>query len=169
MLKQIPSGSKIPSAYQPPSGGCVLKRREAECADNKLAPAAFRRLCVETRSRRRRDFAVVPAAFRRLCVETARHHNSALKTAPAAFRRLCVETQNTSTKKSPNPPAAFRRLCVETMVESVVVDDEIYQPPSGGCVLKLCKFDNQQEYQKPAAFRRLCVETAEYADAEYFD
>ena len=33
---------------QPPSGGCVLKRPAAAENINLVAPAAFRRLCVET-------------------------------------------------------------------------------------------------------------------------
>ena len=36
-------------ATQPPSGGCVLKRRVAQNLIHASAPAAFRRLCVETR------------------------------------------------------------------------------------------------------------------------
>ena len=34
-----------------------------------------------------------------------------------------------------------------------------YQPPSGGCVLKLENSSKRQCVDKPAAFRRLCVET----------
>ena len=78
-------------------------------------PAAFRRLCVETKSSavahdaytqpplggcvlkhgvRADDCQLfVPAAFRRLCVETPKHIKFPYKTVPAAFRRLCVETQ----------------------------------------------------------------------------
>ena len=33
-----------------------------------------------------------PAAFRRLCVETPQAASSKMTAAPAAFRRLCVET-----------------------------------------------------------------------------
>ena len=33
-----------------------------------------------------------PAAFRRLCVETASNRVRAIPKEPAAFRRLCVET-----------------------------------------------------------------------------
>ena len=56
---------------QPPLGGCVLKLTCAWFVYGALKPAAFRRLCVETKypsvSRQR----TAPAAFRRLCVETA--------------------------------------------------------------------------------------------------
>ena len=37
-------------------------------------------------------------------------------------------------------PAAFRRLCVETGSLGRV-RKKVYQPPSGGCVLKHCDFD----------------------------
>ena len=36
-------------AYQPPSGGCVLKRYWKNIAYSLQKPAAFGRLCVETR------------------------------------------------------------------------------------------------------------------------
>ena len=34
-----------------------------------------------------------------------------------------------------------------------------FQPPLGGCVLKLLKKKTVTTFLKPAAFRRLCVET----------
>ena len=37
--------------------------------------------------------------------------------------------------------------------------DRIYQPPSGGCVLKLLLKNEKDFFYIPAAFRRLCVET----------
>ena len=77
-------------------------------------PAAFRRLCVETRQRPRPRRSQIPAAFRRLCVETIWRRPSSRHHAPAAFRRLCVETITESAKLSDVEPAAFRRLCVET-------------------------------------------------------
>ena len=55
---------------QPPSGGCVLKRRVRAMRDENGKAAAFGRLCVETQrltSLCRRSPA---AAFGRLCVET---------------------------------------------------------------------------------------------------
>ena len=77
--------------------------------------------------------------------------------------------------------AAFGRLCVETKVALSAVYDELKQPPSGGCVLKLLitlplNLGNKQPPSggcvlKPpawgataammaaAAFGRLCVET----------
>ena len=55
---------------QPPSGGCVLKHNGGNGTGAIQDPAAFGRLCVETRCCRmgRRSFR--PAAFGRLCVET---------------------------------------------------------------------------------------------------
>ena len=56
--------------FQPPSGGCVLKQQipfGSLCSDY---PAAFRRLCVETKIRHINNHTTDPAAFRRLCVET---------------------------------------------------------------------------------------------------
>ena len=40
-----------------------------------------------------------------------------------------------------------------------VLRQAIYQPPSGGCVLKLIKSQRPIKEVDPAAFRRLCVET----------
>ena len=56
-----------------------------------------------------------PAAFRRLCVETSVTEDVTQPTGyPAAFRRLCVETTLNIFEKMLTRPAAFRRLCVET-------------------------------------------------------
>ena len=55
-----------------------------------------------------------PAAFRRLCVETLPAPKIFKKRGPAAFRRLCVETHLVSEYGKRSLPAAFRRLCVET-------------------------------------------------------
>ena len=60
------------------------------------APAAFRRLCVETLASAALSAAVFPAAFRRLCVETVvplGRRAAVCRPFPAAFRRLCVETR----------------------------------------------------------------------------
>ena len=78
----------------------------------------------------------MPAAFRRLCVETKKIRNSFPYPPPAAFRRLCVETGGIleivdigdqppsggcvlkllidEAEQLPTRPAAVRRLCVET-------------------------------------------------------
>ena len=101
-----------------------------------VSPAAFRRLCVETKLISWVFFTRSPAAFRRLCVETRKADaqrgylrqppsgGCVLKQAaflfgretlqPAAFRRLCVETACSILSSTSKIPAAFRRLCVET-------------------------------------------------------
>ena len=56
---------------QPPSGGCVLKPNLQRPYDAVLSPAAFRRLCVETKDPLHAEHVAIPAAFRRLCVETS--------------------------------------------------------------------------------------------------
>ena len=78
--------------------------------------------------------------------------------SPAAFRRLCVETQTMQNLSQMLDPAAFRRLCVETFLENGFECKE-FQPPSGGCVLKLGSNLFSCGIFLPAAFRRLCVET----------
>ena len=57
----------------------------------------------------------------------------------AAFGRLCVETFSAEGKPAPEEAAAFGRLCVETDVATLIVVTISAQPPSGGCVLKLCQ------------------------------
>ena len=77
-----------------------------------------------------------PAAFRRLCVETvsSRHSLAVVNQPPSGG---CVLKLNEALKRAYiNDPAAFRRLCVET-VWSVAQYPAFCQPPSGGCVLKL--------------------------------
>ena len=48
MLKQLGMTADEIVERQPPSGGCVLKRLVAVALLVAVAPAAFRRLCVET-------------------------------------------------------------------------------------------------------------------------
>ena len=100
---------------QPPSGGCVLKPPPPPPPPADELPAAFRRLCVETKKKSVVGFAPEPAAFRRLCVETNLVQNIPDVSPPAAFRRLCVETIELDLMDAYGMPAAFRRLCVETM------------------------------------------------------
>ena len=77
---------------QPPSGGCVLKRHSPIYGRVSLQPAAFGRLCVETKHRHALYQRAQPAAFGRLCVETFWVRLHFRLAAPAAFGRLCVET-----------------------------------------------------------------------------
>ena len=113
MLKRQFADGALIGGSQPPSGGCVLKRQ---------AVAVVRQ-------------AVAPAAFRRLCVETVVELPSALPWEPAAFRRLCVETY-LQIKRSPfqtQPPSGG---CVLKHCTVPAFKTPKFQPPSGGCVLK---------------------------------
>ena len=123
------------------------------------APAAFRRLCVETSMTMlsnpiisnqppsggcvlklsgvyqfHQQYHQPPSGG---CVLKHQDRNlSVCSTSPAAFRRLCVETHRKAHKHAHLPsPAAFRRLCVET-VPTNIGTFRFFQPPSGGCVLK---------------------------------
>ena len=79
-----------------------------------------------------------PAAFGRLCVETiCLRRTQGISSRPAAFGRLCVETNRLSIKTTFSAPAAFGRLCVETFRRPRLLNKDVAQPPSGGCVLKL--------------------------------
>ena len=76
----------------------------------------------------------------------------------AAFGRLCVETTDSIRLRHAAPAAAFGRLCVETAVTDLFFYFA-WQPPSGGCVLKLIGAFLAQKQIAAAAFGRLCVET----------
>ena len=101
-----------------------------------------------------------PAAFRRLCVETVcdKAEEEGWE-KPAAFRRLCVETLTKTTALSPlsaQPPLGG---CVLKRPTAVSAFRRVFQPPLGGCVLKHSSPFSKQPAIPPAAFRRLCVET----------
>ena len=104
------------------------------------------------------DAKVGAAAFRRLCVETTKSRSTARQRVAAAFRRLCVETPSVLRRRPKSQTAAFRRLCVETSALGLSAPVHA-QPPSGGCVLKQVKKEQQRQKEQAAAFRRLCVET----------
>ena len=78
---------------------------------------------------------------------------------PAAFGRLCVETWFGWKSRQYRVPAAFGRLCVETIKLSLALYAMMFQPPSGGCVLKQAGNPIIFHLKIPAAFGRLCVET----------
>ena len=100
-----------------------------------------------------------PAAFRRLCVETGRDVLRAWKLRPAAFRRLCVETswKNGCVPMSHDQPPSGG--CVLKLGKYEITFELVNQPPSGGCVLKHSVIHRRCFWPIPAAFRRLCVET----------
>ena len=137
VLKRQNVDARIRDRLQPPSGGCVLKPPDEPPVNFQTQPAAFGRLCVETRLPFKRSPSLVPAAFGRLCVETASAPTPAspicsqppsggcvlkllgrpfpfFSVQPAAFGRLCVETCPPATWRTSPKPAAFGRLCVET-------------------------------------------------------
>ena len=122
MLKRFRALPLLPLAFQPPSGGCVLKLRYKNLLLRHNAPAAFGRLCVETRRFLLTKKACVPAAFGRLCVETSPPNPSNPSLRPAAFGRLCVETSVVFIRLYNPNPAAFGRLCVETFTHGVSIE-----------------------------------------------
>ena len=90
MLKPPFVGFVKVTVYQPPSGGCVLKLRIRAMVLGLVTPAAFGRLCVETKCFVSDGCKLIaPAAFGRLCVETdpvlAKHGNQ-----PASRLRAAV-------------------------------------------------------------------------------
>ena len=114
----------------------MLKPFEVLTVPGEYFPAAFGRLCVETRSSSAMLFSAIPAAFGRLCVETPNIPAPPTSEAPAAFGRLCVETAKKADFYHLIWPAAFGRLCVETVQVKNRQVSTVTQPPSGGCVLK---------------------------------
>ena len=71
-----------------------MKPRETLADGLMQDPAAFGRLCVETRPAAWFFKNQLPAAFGRLCVETLWYGWYCPSNKPAAFGRLCVETSN---------------------------------------------------------------------------
>ena len=57
--------------------------------------------------------------------------------AAATFGWLCVETNQQRTYKGLHYAATFGWLCVETFYSDTERLETWWQPPSGGCVLKL--------------------------------
>ena len=103
----------------------------------KKAPAAFRRLCVETDVCGQSDVGTVPAAFRRLCVETLLTGFLVQYQSTQPPSGGCVlKPEACGQGRVWQAPAAFRRLCVETTAADTP-SSRVCQPPSGGCVLKL--------------------------------
>ena len=66
-------------------------------------------------------------------------------------------------------PAAFGRLCVETERVAGGTQGESTQPPSGGCVLKLRRYNLCLLTVMPAAFGRLCVETIKHKTSHFYE
>ena len=114
MLKHHKTTNRIRAFYQPPSGGCVLKRR-------RITICLF---CVSCQP---------PSGG---CVLKQPHqHELRHALAPAAFRRLCVETNLPKLMKEclTQPPSGG---CVLKLDRMSMGEHSGFQPPSGGCVLK---------------------------------
>ena len=73
---------------QPPSGGCVLKPQRLGTSGNYIT-AAFRRLCVETKTTPSPKAAEKAAAFRRLCVETIDNGSGTVISASRLQAAVC--------------------------------------------------------------------------------
>ena len=99
-----------------------------------------------------------PAAFGRLCVETHSQELFERVLQPAAFGRLCVETGQHLARLTDRyqPPSGG---CVLKLPCTTTENNGTDQPPSGGCVLKQRFFAIGGAASPPAAFGRLCVET----------
>ena len=100
------------------------------------SPAAFGRLCVETVSSWALNFRLSQPPSGGCVLKQFLTNYKLLIIKPAAFGRLCVETNTTNSIEYDGRSAAFRRLCVETP-SGIGRLGIIFQPPSGGCVLKL--------------------------------
>ena len=99
---------------QPPSGGCVLKPDCDPMEYQKLGPAAFRRLCVETNVFTGRRFKPIqpPSGG---CVLKHEYREKILDMRNQPPSGGYVLKHNVSESESELfYPAAFRRLCVET-------------------------------------------------------
>ena len=119
---------------QPPSGGCVLKHGIYQNAHFFYGPAAFRRLCVETRTANQYVMLQVqpPSGG---CVLKHGSYSKYHSDLAAAFRRLCVETRATGAnlRIQTQPPSGG---CVLKQSPLTMTAQQTGQPPSGGCVLK---------------------------------
>ena len=137
VLKQLRFHLLLVGFAQPPSGGCVLKPCLLPCVFRRRFPAAFGRLCVETRSRQPRPHgrhqppsggcvlkrgdgagrgqsANQPPSGGCVLKPEKASAESAVVPLSAAFGRLCVETQAALGIHIRFASAAFGRLCVET-------------------------------------------------------
>ena len=144
---------------QPPLGGCVLKPLLLNRKPNGYCQPPLGGCVLKPNRARRERFIKIPAAFRRLCVETKiAPKKYGDKQEPAAFRRLCVETTDKSLNRRQyaiQPPSGG---CVLKQSQIGYEPNPTGQPPSGGCVLKQISAIRGGS-AGTAAFRRLCVET----------
>ena len=120
---------------QPPSGGCVLKLLKCTLSNTTKPPAAFGRLCVETKSRKDCWWYASPAAFGRLCVETIWLLCEHLRPFQPPSGGCVLKPERPEDQSSaPNQPPSGG--CVLKRLQKSVAKKNLPQPPSGGCVLK---------------------------------
>ena len=86
VLKRPLLTNKLDCWIQPPSGGCVLKLLILSVLNGIPMPAAFGRLCVETQPAIRAFLILSPAAFGRLCVETVLLYLNVYWSPPSRLR-----------------------------------------------------------------------------------
>ena len=98
---------------QPPSGGCVLKpaRRFKNPVLVRQPPSGGYVLKLDSRGNV--GFPCLPAAFRRLCVETRQTEPKQSKTFQPPSGGCVLKLQQLRTLCRPIPSAAFGRLCVQ--------------------------------------------------------
>ena len=142
MLKQSKTEAPSASTAQPPSGGCVLKHARPHATDD-AAPQPPSGGCV-LKPFVSYTYKAIPAQppSGGCVLKLRRREETTASRCPAAFRRLCVETDESAARICNSLPAAFRRLCVETKYVWAEAGPK-FQPPSGGCVLKL---NHQTQY-----------------------
>ena len=98
------------------------------------------------------------ATFGWLCVETSNKNLNNQVIFAATFGWLCVETLDKNDYGVLKLAATFGWLCVETLFTKHL-EEQVTQPPSGGCVLKLASMGFTQMSPDAATFGWLCVET----------
>ena len=113
VLKRRQDLSRLEALHQPPSGGCVLKPDGATITPE-LTVQPPSGGCVL-----KRPIVLLGQAYRRQ------------PPSGGCVLKLAIDEEVEAFKD----PAAFGRLCVET-ADVVCSEFELCQPPSGGCVLK---------------------------------
>ena len=135
-MKQQPVHvTQRPGETQPPLGGCVLKRQHRQNISDRLGPAAFRRLCVETGAPSRNCCSQPPAAFRRLCVETLVRRSASCSSIQPPLGGCVLKHYMAILLLGlvGQPPLGG---CVLKPIPGTIPNNNAFQPPLGGCVLK---------------------------------
>ena len=123
------------------------------------APAAFRRLCVETAVGMAAITVILAQPPSGGCVLKRSHARRKARKQTQPPSGGCVlkqKAENHEQSTTYQPPSGG---CVLKQGDGDRAATFIPQPPSGGCVLKLRPNSSSGVRPAPAAFRRLCVET----------